>query len=315
MDIRTYSGQEMEERFGTLMEAHEDVHQLLLGDIIYIRKLKAKGMEIPEHTFGAVMEEERPLWFFCAMLPYATVVTPALSAEWSAPAPAAGLAAAGSASDLPAVDEAFRPKECAAALAAFLKEHAVRIAGVQSTPAFAEAFRISYGGEYRLELAMDIMTAQAIVPQPRRGQLVHGTIGDLDEVTALSLAFVRECLHEEHDPEEMRKSTEIRLTVPDSIFWLYKRNGETIGCAASTRKLGHGRGVSYVYIKPEYRRQGLCKEMMAALGEECFEEGCRYLTLYVDQANPFSNAAYTAVGYRYVVAMESWMLKDESITT
>ena len=48
--------------------------------------------------------------------------------------------------------------------------------------------------------------------------------------------------------------------------------------------------------------------MMAGLGEECFAEGCRYLTLYVDQANPFSNAAYTAVGYRYTASVESWKL-------
>ena len=79
---------------------------------------------------------------------------------------------------------------------------------------------------------------------------------------------------------------------------------------ASTRKLEHGRSVSYVYIKPEFRRQGLCKEMMSALGRECLEEGCGYVTLYVDRTNPVSNAAYSAVGFAYGPHMVSWALKE-----
>ena len=58
-----------------------------------------------------------------------------------------------------------------------------------------------------------------------------------------------------------------------------------------------------VYICPEMRRKGYCKEMMAWCAKHYFSEGFSYGTLYVDQANPFSNAAYTAVGYEYVTDM------------
>ena len=69
----------------------------------------------------------------------------------------------------------------------------------------------------------------------------------------------------------------------------------------STRKLPHGRSVSYVFIKEEERNKGYAKQMVASACRYYLEkENCDYVTLYVDQSNPFSNHAYLAIGFEYL---------------
>ena len=289
------SVREMAERFGDYLDAQEDVYQLILGNMIHVKKQQDLGQGVPADTcFGAILEDSRdqPLWLFCNFLPYTMVVAPVCPREQE-------------------TEEACARQEeaCAAALAEAVKKKKITVTGIQSTEGFAEAFRNAYGGDYNLELSMDIMTARKIQDLPRRGVLTHATAEDLEEIVPMGIAFARDCLHKEVTEKEEREAARVRITAPDSIVWLYRQIGNVIGMAASTRKLPRGRSINYVYIKPEFRGQGYCKEMMSALGQECMVEGCEYITLYVDRTNPVSNAAYTAVGFEYGPHFESWALK------
>ena len=75
MNCSFYSAEEMENLFLPVLTNHEDVHQLILGNMIHVKKLLARGIPVPEYTcFGALYggTREEPLWLFCNFLPYAS---------------------------------------------------------------------------------------------------------------------------------------------------------------------------------------------------------------------------------------------------
>jgi len=283
--IKYYSAEEMKTLYWEEISKNEAVSQLILGNIKTVCKAREKGDDVPEDTrFGVILKEQEPVYYFCNYLPYAMVV---VAADPIAPYP----------------DE-----ECGRELAESFHENGIYYTGIQANEKFAKAFVKSSNHRYREELSMAIMVARKVNHYPLRGEVIRATATDVEVVTDMYRGFVKDALHEEISYEDAYSKMKTRLENPEMDIWLYRVDGEIIGMHGSTRKLERGISLTLVYVYPKMRGRGYCKEMVAWSTEHYFEQGCEYVSLYVDRNNPISNAAYQAVGYEYISKVVSYTI-------
>lgn len=279
-----YTYDEMRRFFKKDMEKNEAVYQLILGNMNYVRKQVEAGESIDANTkFGAIFDGDIPVYYFNNLLPYSMVVMPA---DPSSPK---------------------EPIRFGKELAKEFTANGITINGIQSVKELTEAFVAEYTKkELELSLSMDIMVTDSVVDFPLVGEVVRASIDDLDEVCELYLHFCEDALGESPSMEEIRERKKNQLVLPNVYIWLYRINGKTVGMNMSTRQLEHGASINGVYIKPEERKKGYCKQMMSYASKYYLDHGFDYVTLYVDKTNPFSNAAYTSVGYKYICSVYSY---------
>ena len=77
---------------------------------------------------------------------------------------------------------------------------------------------------------------------------------------------------------------------------MIKDKGIVVATAEIARENSTHIGVSGVYVKPEYRCQGLAAALVAHICEYIKEQG-KIPSLYTDLSNPSSNKAYINVGF------------------
>jgi ribosomal protein S18 acetylase RimI-like enzyme len=73
--------------------------------------------------------------------------------------------------------------------------------------------------------------------------------------------------------------------------------GEPIGCVIGTRvapSVGH---VSGMYVRPEFRRRGTGRMLLAAIGGVFAERGIEHVLLDVEAGNPHALAFYEQLGF------------------
>ena len=275
MEIREYAPEEFLERYLDVLEQNEALHQLILTNVFSDRE------RIGEGNFYLCLEEYGPRWFVCNHLPFSLLVFPADPAH------------------------RYKEEECASLLAGKLLSENRTITGIQSTPAFAERFLKEWGLSARKDLVMDVMVCKKAMLFPGEGIIRKADEKDIDVLTEMAISFYEEALHETKEKEELKENLSRKLSLPDADIFLYETEGHPAGMCASTRKLPHGRSVSYVYIEKPLRGRGYAKQMVSKVTADYLDDN-RYVTLYVDTANPVSNRVYTDIGYEYTARVVNY---------
>jgi len=100
------------------------------------------------------------------------------------------------------------------------------------------------------------------------------------------------------DSEPMPNITSILKAIDQGRVYAWEREGKLVTMAVQGRGTSHGMTVSGVYTTPDGRKKGYASACVALLSQEILDEGCEFVNLFTDLANPTSNAIYQAIGYR-----------------
>lgn len=285
LEVKYLNCEEMEDNYLDEMMKNEAINQLIIGNIIYTKKSILKNNELDERNiFGVILDDNKVLYFFCNFLPYNLVLTPNGD-----------------------IDNELE-KKCAELFVKSLLDNNIFINGIQSTDTFCEYFIEQYPGEFELRQAMDIMYCDKVNDYPLSGIIRLANEDDMDEIVKMWMGFQEDALNIQEDYEKGKETFLIRFADKDCLTWIYEVNDKIVGMNGSTRKLPHGRSITYVYIKPEERLKGYCKEMISTCTKYYLDNGNDYTCLYVNKKNPYSNASYLAVGYQYLKPMYSYDL-------
>lgn len=278
--IKYYSYDEMKRFFKSDMEKNEAVNQLILGNIKFIQSKVEKGEELDESLrFGVIFDGDAPVYYFNNTPPFNMVVMPATPKNPANPI--------------------YFGKQ----LAEEFNKNGVIISGIQCVYDFGVSFVENYHKELKQNLGMDIMVATEIKKYPLAGEVYRATMDDFGELCAFYKEFIKEALGADRSMLEVSEQIRSKLSVPNSYIWLYRVGDKLVGMNMSNRQLEHGACINAVYVTPEERRKGYCKQMVSWASQYYLDYGYEYVTLYVDKANPYSNAAYAAIGYDYICSV------------
>ena len=106
--------------------------------------------------------------------------------------------------------------------------------------------------------------------------------------------FGRE-IGEPHSPPRAR--FEQRVNNGEYHFW---EDPAPVSIGAWTGRTPNGVRINAVYTPPEHRARGYASNLVAALTQKMFDEGCKFCFLYTDAENPTSNKIYEQIGYQFV---------------
>ncbi len=137
---------------------------------------------------------------------------------------------------------------------------------------------------------------QVIPPRPVSGELRLAASDDLDLAARWTCEFAMEALGED-DRAAARRSAEFKIRAQELYFW---QDGQPVSMAASTRPTRHGISVGSVYTPHALRRRGYASALVAALSQRLLDQGCSFVSLFTNLANPTSNKIYQDIGYRPV---------------
>ena len=284
--LKIYSPIEFKNKYNDILLKHEDICQLIVGNVNYCIDLLNDNKQLETNTLFGSLEKDDSLYLFCNFLPYNLVLMP--------------------------IDAKDEDKESLVLeLANYIKNENIYFTGIQSDDLSAEIFLKYFDYEYKKVLSMSIMTCHKVNKYPLRGELISVQEKHYEELSDMIINFYNDALKEKVSKEDAYEKIKGTLLNNSREFYIYEVNKEIIGMIASTRKMQEGRSISYVYIKDEYRTQGYCKEMISKLTADYLDQGLKYLTLYVDRNNPYSNGAYLAVGYEYVLDISTYELIKE----
>ena len=91
-----------------------------------------------------------------------------------------------------------------------------------------------------------------------------------------------------------------QVDYPDGVFVIAWRDGQAIGCGA-IRPLEPGFAeLKRMYVRPEARRKGVAREILAALERKAAELGYSSIRLETGDVQPEAVALYTSAGYSAV---------------
>lgn len=202
-----------------------------------------------------------------------------------------------------------RAAEAAKELAGYLRESSIEIAGINARCDICEPFMEAFGGEFRLRAAMDIMVLENLIePAPAPGAVRPAREDDLETIIQFELAFYREALNEDGDPEHIRSRNLERIEKGE--LRVFETPGREVASMAHTsRETEHGISISGVYTPPEHRGKGYCQNTVAALCRELLASGKRYCTLFVDKKNPISNRVYRKIGFEILEDCYDYRMK------
>jgi len=97
----------------------------------------------------------------------------------------------------------------------------------------------------------------------------------------------------QNDP---RKDIRRKLQVNPEWFLVGEKNGRLLAtCMAGYE--GHRGWINYLAVEPEYRRQGLARQIVRAAETRLKEAGCPKINLQVRTANQTALGFYQAIGF------------------
>ncbi len=173
---------------------------------------------------------------------------------------------------------------------------------------------LSYAGEVTVGVAAD----RNLVPDPE--ELVAAAEDELDELARLVLAVDDEAVALEVVPFDSGIASALVAEVqqeyvrrygghdetpvdpdefapPNGAFLVARVGTTAVGCAGLRR---HGDGVVEVkrmFVRPEHRRRGHARRLLAALEDDARSRGDRRVVLETGLAQPEAIALYTSAGY------------------
>ena len=158
----------------------------------------------------------------------------------------------------------------------------------------SEPFIIAFKPQIK-RIGMESFENPKIIPAKNKQVAIEKPIQS--DATALSecfSGFYRECFEETVTAESLLAQAEKKIE--KGILWVIKDKGIVVATAEIARENSTHIGVSGVYVKPEYRCQGLAAALVAHICEYIKEQG-KIPSLYTDLSNPSSNKAYINVGF------------------
>lgn len=172
-----------------------------------------------------------------------------------------------------------------------------KVLGKGSLPeAFLSRYEAMTGGSHRIHMSMMTMTCTDFHGCDTTG-VFHASTAEVPEILALTEKFYQEALQETIAQEKTEEHmTRIRAEI--SNYACIRREGKLVSMAKTTREAERLCCISAVYTLPEYRGQGLARQIVTALTAEILERK-KIPYLYVDQENPVSNHLYQSIGYTY----------------
>jgi ribosomal protein S18 acetylase RimI-like enzyme len=98
-----------------------------------------------------------------------------------------------------------------------------------------------------------------------------------------------------------------QLRLPNEVTLLAEWQGTVVGILRCLHSAGHPLlqpevygYISSVYVRPEARRAGILRALVAAAADWCKDRGLTEMRLHNAADNPLSNAAWEALGFRIV---------------
>jgi ribosomal protein S18 acetylase RimI-like enzyme len=154
-------------------------------------------------------------------------------------------------------------------------------------------------------------------PSPHVGSATHvreATTRDLDAVVALRLALLRE--HPTHPiygrlkqdvSERARELYRTQLRSPTESIFLAERGGEVVGILRCVESIGSPlldparyTYISSVYVRPEHRRCGVLRSLLAAAERWSAARGIDQMRLHNVSGSADAEGAWSALGFEVV---------------
>ena len=88
------------------------------------------------------------------------------------------------------------------------------------------------------------------------------------------------------------------LCAPEITFLVARCDGAAAGCGALRRLDGSSAEIKRMYVRPQYRGQGVGRAVLAALEAQARGSGTRALLLETGADQPEALALYESTGYR-----------------
>lgn len=281
--LQIYSAEQFYTNYYEELVNREAIHQLVIGN------LKDCMEQDREDVFFATICKENCTYFICHFPPYNLLVTTSNAQSKAA-------------------DEYSVGEQ----IAHYFKEHSINTRGINAPQNIALGFKKYYaeqGQSMKLDVAMDIMELREVNDFKLVGKLELASLDDLEQLSLMYVNFTVEALGDAAQIELVQMR--LRGYIEKQLLYVLKMEGKIVAMCSTPRALDSGYSISAVYTLPQYRGKGLCKSMIGQLCTRLLQSGSLFLCLYVDKSNPFSNAAYEAVGFKVVGSSTSYEFVEE----
>lgn len=281
--IQVYSVEDFYQNYYQLLLEEEAVAQLIIGN------LKACRQSNNVDALFAILQEEDEQYFVCYYPPYSILVTPFPNRK----------------------QNEKLERQAGEELAKYLEEHSIQVRGINASKSIVLGF-VEYFAKRNIpmnpSIDMDIMELREVTYSAQQGQLEYASVEDLELLSLLYINFTVEALGDAPQIELTREK--LTQWIEKKLLYVLKVEEKIVAMCATPRLLEKGVSISAVYTIPQYRHKGYCKSMISQLCKKFLNEGKEFLCLYVDCSNPYSNAAYEAVGFKTVGSCCEYVFKE-----
>lgn len=133
----------------------------------------------------------------------------------------------------------------------------------------------------------------------------QATLDDLAILVSFTLAEAREAEGIERSAERVTEGVLVGLEDPAvAMYWVMENpDASLVGSISVVREWSDWNGAYYwwiqsLYIKPEFRGQGLLEPLIEVVREEAKRQGALELRLYAHRSNGRALSAYRREGFR-----------------
>jgi len=132
----------------------------------------------------------------------------------------------------------------------------------------------------------------------------HARLADAAVIAGFNAAMARETEHLELDPARLEAGVRAVLSDASKGFYVVaEAGGRIIGQAMITYEWSDWRNAAFwwiqsVYVDPEFRGQGVFRQLYEFLFEEARRAGACGVRLYVERQNARARGAYERLGMR-----------------
>lgn len=192
-------------------------------------------------------------------------------------------------------------RQLAELVAGYMIDEGVDFRGISAGNKLAEAFAkyllACTSWALTLHSAMDIMVLHTLRDVTTiRDRVRLAQAGDLATLANWDTAFIDEI---GEGPAQYKdcKETIRGLIAAGQMYVFEEMDGRLCSMAAARRDLRRGVSVGHVYTPESERGKGYCTAAMHALCKDFLAQRYEFITLYVDQKNPYSNRVYKKLGF------------------